>query len=299
MLNIEDVEKRLRDNPEPKEVTQIRETILNTFKDLVFVNEGHKYYRDTKEGRIPLVSVSEFTHRFSPEQDWEAIAERYALNHGRTKEDVQKEWFCHNHMATNNGTGVHLYGEGLYYMAMNRIDKILNIFEDDEKKVYNDLHTLAPQYEGGYLFPHSPKEVAALKFWEDILQVNSYYPVLAETRVYTEEYAGTFDLLYYYKHPRNDSKSGLIIFDYKTNASLTNDYAIEHKQMMLEPFDCLVDQAHSHYTLQLSSYQIPLKRLGMNVIGRKIIWLKPDETYEKIDLEDVSPTIERIITHGR
>jgi hypothetical protein len=37
----------------------------------------------------------------------------------------------------------------------------------------------------------------------------------------------------------------------------------------------------------------------MNVIGRKIIWLKPDETYDKIELEDVSATIEQIITHGR
>ena len=43
MINIEDINKRLRDNPEPKEVTQMREHILSSFANLEFIEDGHIY----------------------------------------------------------------------------------------------------------------------------------------------------------------------------------------------------------------------------------------------------------------
>ena len=41
---------------EPKEVSDIRKKILNSFSDLVFIDEGHKYFLHEKE----LISVSSF-----------------------------------------------------------------------------------------------------------------------------------------------------------------------------------------------------------------------------------------------
>ena len=50
----------------------------------------------------------------------------------------------------------------------------------------------------------------------------------------------------------------------------------------------MIDEALSHYTCQLSAYQIPLENIGLKIIARRIIWLKPDGTYEKISLPDVT-----------
>ena len=117
------------------------------------------------------------------------------------------------------------------------------------------------------------------------------YPLMVETQVYTKKYAGTFDKLIYYKHPTDNNKSGLIVSDYKTNASLSSDYNRKFNVTMLPPFDNLIDEALSHYTLQLSMYQIPLEDIGLKVLARRLIWLKSDGTYEQIALPDITKRI--------
>ena len=129
--------------------------------------------------------------------------------------------------------------------------------------------------------------------------------MLAETKVYSgvnpeieklnQNYAGTFDLLFYYKDEKDDSKSGLVIFDYKTNAELTKEFSRSYNKMLLPPFENLYDEALSLYTLQLSCYQIPLEDIGLKVIGRRIIWLKDDCTYEKIPLENVTEKLRKTL----
>ena len=47
--------------------------------------------------------------------------------------------------------------------------------------------------------------------------------------------------------------------------------------------------------LQLSCYQIPLEDIGLKVIGRRIIWLKDDGTYEKISLQDVTQKLRKTL----
>ena len=44
----------------------------------------------------------------------------------------------------------------------------------------------------------------------------------------------------------------------------------------------------SYYTLQLSLYAIPLQNIGMDVVARRLIWVKPDGTYESVKIDDVS-----------
>jgi hypothetical protein len=65
--------------------------------------------------------------------------------------------------------------------------------------------------------------------------------------------------------------------------------------MLLPPFEDLYDESLSLYTLQLSCYQIPLEDIGLKVIGRRIIWLKDDGTYEKISLQDVTQKLRKTL----
>jgi hypothetical protein len=129
--------------------------------------------------------------------------------------------------------------------------------------------------------------------------------VLAETKVYTgknkeltnlnQDYCGTFDILFYYKDQEDDSKSGLCIFDFKTNKELKKDFSRENGKMLLPPFSDYFEEPLSYYTAQLSCYQIPLEDIGLKVIARRIVWLKDDGTYELIGLNDVTDRLRAVL----
>lgn len=186
---------------EPGCVTNDRNKILDTFKDLVFIEEGHKYYR----GGQSLPSVSEITHRFKPEFDSEKVARSYSKKHGETPEYWINQWKFKNLKATTTGTLVHEYGEGLFWLRLGKPELI----PESAKSKYIKEH--------GWLIPTRPKEEAILKFFQDL--PGNEYQVLAETKVYNNfnpsappmmtSYCGTFDILFYRE---ND---GYIIRDYK------------------------------------------------------------------------------------
>ena len=190
---------------EPPEVTEIRNKILNTFNELIFVEEGHKYYLRGEE----LQSVSHVTHQFEPQSDWDKIATNYALKHGETKEYWQEQWRYNSLKATIRGTLTHEYGESMAWLRNGFPERI--------------CPSCVCKHVDDWLVPTHPKEEAILKFWDE-LPPNLHF-VLAETKVYSgvnpnlpslnNNYAGTFDLLFYYKDPKDDSKSGLVICDYK------------------------------------------------------------------------------------
>jgi hypothetical protein len=43
--------------------------------------------------------------------------------------------------------------------------------------------------------------------------------------------------------------------------------------------------------LQLGCYQVPLENLGYKVIARRLIWVRPDGTYEKVKIDPISDRI--------
>lgn len=285
MLHIDDIRKRLRENPEPVEVTEGRQKILDSFKDIEFVEETHQYFLPKPDGtKKELTSVTTIIEeKFVPYIDWGEKAELKALKLGIPVEELRKQWVYKNHLATTSGSVVHEYNEMLGHFIQGHPEEINERFKI--------------QYEEGFLFPASPKQEAGLLFHEDLFSIDSIYPVLEEARVYCEElgYSGTFDKLVYFKHPTDDDKSGYMILDFKTNASLYGDFARAHGQYMLPPFDDMIDEALSHYICQLSAYQIPLENIGLKVIGRRIIWLKADGTYEKISLPDVTDKLKEAL----
>ena len=274
---------------EPKEVTEIRHKILTEFSDLIFDEGPHKYYLNGVE----LPSVSHVTHQFKEEEDFNKVAINYAKKNGFTPEYWLDKWKFNNLKATVSGTSIHEYGESLGWMLNGHPE-----FITQENKV-----KYIP--EKNWLIPTRKKEEAILSFWEEVFQDKNTWFVLAETKVYTgknkeltnlkQDYAGTFDLLWYYKHPTDDSKSGLIILDYKTNKSLEEDFARSKGKFFLAPFSDMYSEALSSYNLQLSAYQIPLEDIGLKVIGRRIIWLKEDGTYELIPTKDYTKELREVL----
>lgn len=285
MINIRDIENRYKRNPEPQEVKDIRELITNTFNKLEFVEEGHHYYLPQEDGsKMELQSVSHFCHQFEPKDDWDAITMRYALKHGRTFDDVKEEWHINNITSTTRGTKTHYFGEMMMNLFLGKVDLV--------------KECMPMSWEDGYLIPYCPKEEAIVKYYEDILNIDEIYPIMPETKVYTNVnsrydfnigIAGTFDILL---ACRVGNKIKVLIHDFKTNCDLYNSYNQNFGKTLLAPFDDYVVEPKSIYTLQLSTYQTMLSQLeDLDIVDRRLIWLKDNGTYEKIGVDDVSDRI--------
>ena len=258
---------------------EIREKIIKTFSGLTFIEEGHKYFLNGKE----MMCVSNITHLFQEHFDPVTKSqETYERNYDNpdskyyrmTPKEIQEAWKQNSKNACEHGTMRHEFSESIYYYVTRQWDKIL------------------PEYkcriteDGGFEAIY-PEEEAAVKFYEDMPQC--VVPILAETKVYYEEenwgYSGTFDLLAYYDAEldgKDESKSGLMVLDWKTNKDLYKNFA---GKVLLPPFDELLDMPISIYKLQLSAYQNCLENIGMKVIARRLMWLRPNGEYDKIPLE--------------
>lgn len=266
---------------------EIRNKILNTFNGLIFVEEGHKYFLNGKE----MECVSNVAHLFQEHIDTKKLAtETYERNFNKptskyyqmTVDDIIESWKNISNEACSNGTSTHEFGESCFYYMIGQYDKILPDFKD---RLTDD---------GGFK-AILPKEEAIVRLYEDMPKC--VVPILAETKVYVEYgkagYAGTFDILFYYDAELqgfNNEKSGLMVLDYKTNKDLYKNFK---EQKMLPPFNELLDMPLSTYKLQLSLYENALYHIGMKVVGRRILWLKPDGEYEKINLESYRKELDR------
>lgn len=274
---------------EPAEVAEARRLILESFKDLHFIEEGHHYYLNGKE----LHSVSGIGHRYlSRPFDVDKQAILYSLKHGNTAEFWKDQWVCNSFRATTLGRKTHEFGESLSYLMAGHPERI--------------LPSIKPQYfqSKNYLADIHPKESAVRLFLYEL--PSCYHLVLNETKVYSgknldasknlkEQICGTFDMLYWYDGNGNPDKAGFVVFDYKTNAKLIDNYNREHGIMLLPPFDEFYQESLGEYTIQLSLYSLMLEDIGLKVIDRKLIWLKDDGTYEKIDVPDITHILRRTL----
>lgn len=261
------------------EIEAIRQKILDTYTNkLIFLEGPHEYYLDG----VQYMCVSDVTHKYKPTSSeqmaencvkkWQRDRDPNYKYYGMSKEEILAIWGKISGEACDFGTNVHAFGESMFYYMTDQPDKIL-----DECK---------EQFIDGRPHPRNPHEEAVVKFWDDI--PSNMVPVLAETKVFNRNgtpYAGTFDILFYYVEEPESPNNGLVIFDYKTNKDLFNNYK---GQTLLWPFNDLLDQNESYYKLQLSLYAIPLENLGEKIVGRRLIWLKPDGTYNKIKLSSLS-----------
>ena len=271
-------------NKEPYK--SIRQKVLDTFKDLVFIEDGHKYFLGDRE----LMCVSNMTHQFQEHFDPDVQAPlTYERNYDNpeskyyhmTVDEIKKAWEKNSKHACQHGTERHEFSESIFHFMVGEYDRILPEFKD----------RLMKDEDGrDYFLAVKAKEIAAGKVYMDM--PDCLIPILAETKVYNIEkeyaYSGTFDILFYYNALLNHkplTDSGLYVLDWKTNADLFKNFA---GKTLLPPFDEMLDMPKSMYILQLNSYQMALEKIGLKVIARKLFWLLPDGTYQKIPLENIT-----------
>ena len=198
-----------------------------------------------------------------------------------TKEYYLKKWKKLKDDACFFGTTRHTFGENVFYWATGQSEKCDTEFLDD--------------FEDGVPTARVTSEKTIMQFWMDIPK--DYIPLLAETKVYDKplRYAGTFDLLFYYMAEKPEDR-GVLIFDYKTNGNLYRNFK---KQRLKKPFDNMLDMAVNRYAIQLSLYQIPLERLGVKVIGRRLIWIRKEGIYQKIKVSNLTPRLRRVLVRRK
>ena len=141
------------------------------------------------------------------------------------------------------------------------------------------VHTFGENYNGMQK-PTNGFEEAIVKFWDNI--PDYIEPFLFELQMFSETLgiAGTSDIILF-----NNKTGKFIIADYKTNEDLFKNYK---GKTLLPPFEDLLDSPYNKYQLQLSMYQLLFEQCGFEVESRRIIWLKPNGTYENFKTEDLT-----------
>ena len=270
----------------------IRSKIKDAFKDLIFDELPHKYYLHGKE----ITCVSNVTHLFVPHFDEDNMAQAtFERNFNNPKSQyyrmtptmIKESWKKISSDACALGTDRHLFAESLFYFTTGQLDLVPDEFKERIKTDEN----------GEVIFcAEMPKEIAAMNFYKDL--PDCYIPILAETKVYDEDlnYSGTFDLLMYYDatlNGKSDNNSGLLVLDWKTNKDLYKNF---NGEKMLYPFEDLLNMSLNVYKLQLSLYMNCIEKIGFKVIDRKLMWLKNDGRYEKIELEEYVDRLVKYLT---
>lgn len=199
-----------------------------------------------------MTPVSTMVGKFYEHFETDEQAFLYAMRHGGDPVEIAEGWRETGRVACDFGTSVHNFGEGYFYNPT--------------------------------LTPSNGHEEAVVRFWNTL--PSHIIKLYSELQVYSKRlgFAGTIDNIFY-----DIQKKGIILSDYKTNKDMFKNFM---GKKMLPPFDHMYDMPLSKYELQLSLYQIPLLELGLKVIDRWIIWLKPDGMYERFHGNDYSKEIE-------
>lgn len=176
------------------EINKLKSLLDNSFKDLSFFEEEHKYYLKNKQLSTSVSGViKNFYKPFNVKEGAKKVSDQYLGI--LSKEEITEQWSFLNKMSTNEGTKVHVFGE--FYP----FDK-----------------TLKPRN----------KQEEACKLWWDSMP--SYYkPLKMEQRMYHYNYlfGGTADITLY-----NEKTGNIVLADYKTNKNLFNNFA--GKKMLKE-----------------------------------------------------------------
>ena len=264
-----------------------RQLLEEKFGNIQFIEEGHEYFIENEKYTPVSTVISEYEQPF----DEDKVAENYARKNHRTKADVLKEWKFKNLKSTIGGSRVHEFGESYTNMVAGFPEKIC----EANRKQYVDCRGER------MLIPTFPKESAVKKFYDE---KNGYLvPVGAEFKLSTRymgdrvrKICGTCDLLFYEEDPLF-GEGQFVLADWKTNASLTNDYKRKNGICMKFPFDNMIDDALSHYTLQFNLYRRMLESVGVKIGDMRLIWLKEDGDYEIVKIGKLNDSIlDRVLT---
>lgn len=210
---------------------------------------NEKYHKYSVGGTPISISVSGLIGRYKYPVNWDSIKLGVSLKRGISVQEVEAEWAAAAKLGCDIGDKTHIFAENY---AMNRSLK-----------------------------PTTGYEEAVVKFWNDL--PDFVVPVGLEVKMYHKEkmFAGTADLLFY-----NKNTGKYVIGDYKSNREIFNNFK---DQKMQAPFENMLCENFSHYTLQMNYYQIMIEQIpGIEVSHRKLIWVKSDGTYSIYDVDNLT-----------
>lgn len=224
---------------------EIRNKLLEAFKDIDFIEETHSYYLNGEQ----LPSVSSLLKHFYEEFDSYNIGLRYAEKMGLRPEDVWKSWEGTSKIATDKGHRVHTFAENYAnwrYFGIGQCPEVT-----------------------------CKQTLGVIQFFNSF--PSWLNPAATELQMYNEEYgySGTADLPL-----QNDRTNKLLVTDYKSNLELFD----ESKPLLyhIDPSYGLRQDNYGKYCLQFSFYQLLLELKGFEVEDRVLIWLNEDKENKKL-----------------
>lgn len=172
------------------------------------------------------------------------------------------------------------------------VEEILQEWKDTAVKACElgtSVHNFAENWTENST-PSNGYEEAVCKFFNSLPP--HIKPAIRELKMYSETLgiAGTTDLILY-----NTQNKSYILADYKSNGDLFKNY---NEKKLLKPFNKLLDNPYNKYQIQLSLYQILFQLTGYEVYQRKLIWLKPNGTYEMYNTQDYTKLLLSELTKG-
>lgn len=236
---------------------------------ILFDEAEHRYHTPSPvPDEIPDIlytSGTSLIHKFGSPFDQRAIAERVAARDGRNVDEVIAEWKAKADASCLVGTRVHEVCEDV---LLNRA--IRNTPADERERAL--MHA---GYDAAVKVRTSMQLIGVEKIVFDI-----------DLRI-----AGTIDLL------AKAADGSTWILDWKTNQKMrdTNEYG----QFMLAPVSHLPSCEVSTYSLQLSLYELILRRRGYippnTRVNRALIHLHEDGTYQLVKLPDRASEVKDMI----
>jgi len=239
---------------------EIKNKILDTFKDYKFIDETHTYYY---KGEKVSISTTGLIHQYSNEFDkWEMSA-HVARKRGISQLEVLEEWRVENLHSKIKGSMIHEFAQSLwegkdYIFKYDNIPEEINI-----RRLQEELLVMSNQ---------------AVNFYKDYKDLYDLVGCEIYLGVPDFDECGATDMLL-----KNKFTEELLVIDFKSNKRI--DYeSFGHKKMKI-PLQKYEDCNYIHYSIQLNAYSYKIEYMtGIKVKEKLLIYFDcTKDNYEIIE----------------
>lgn len=255
---------------------EIKEKILNTFKDYDFVDETHTYfYKGNKVG----ISTTGLIHQYSNEFDKWGMSANVARKRGVSQLEILEEWKFENLHSTIKGSMIHEFAQSLwenkdYIFTYDNIPECIN-----KKRLMEELLIMSNQ---------------AINFYNDY---KDYYELIGcEIYLGVPDYdeCGATDMIL-----KNKFSDEILILDFKSNKKIEYE-SFGHKKMLI-PLQKYEDCNYIHYSLQLSAYSYKLEYMtGIKAKEKLIVYFDcTKDNYQIIEPLELNKEVKQIYENRR
>lgn len=225
---------------------EIKDKILDTFKNYEFFDSTHTYFY---KGKKVAISTTGLIHQYSNKFDkWEMSA-NVARKRGISQQEVLEEWKIENLHSTIKGSMIHEFAQSLwmeqdYIFKFDNIPKEINIH-----RLQEELLVMSNQ---------------AVNFYNDYK--NLYELVGCEIYLGVPDFdeCGATDMIL-----KSKFSDDILILDFKSNKKIDFE-SFGHKRMLI-PLQKYEDCNFIHYSLQLNAYAYKLEYMTRIKAKEKLI----------------------------